>query len=386
VRWPRPRLSAVVAAALALLPALTASLGVAVADPLVGAGTDGPDDAAPPDRPAAAGPTEEDDPVALAELDRAVEVARTLRYRGKLTVASFGRGGPQVTTVEVARAADGRLRAERRGAWELGRDDEGGYWHSERTGNLVRLGGVAAITFDRERFLRNYRVADGGTTHLDTGPARALLVTRRGDGSRSETLHVDRDTGLIVRRETSDHDGTPVRVVAFTELEVEPGVGLVAPPPEVTGEVESLALAPVERRALLDRGVPVEEILPGGFELLGAVEVDDVEVPTVHLRYGDGLYTLSLYVQEGRLADHATTGATVLHLPDGRAVWRWPGSEPRRVVWTGDGRTFTALTDAPTGDLLVAVAGLPNDPAPSTLRRLARGLSRVGDLLLPPWG
>lgn len=326
------------------------------------------------------------DPEALAELDRAVEVARTLRYRGSLTVASFGRDGPQVTTVDVARAADGRLRAERRGSWELGRDADGGYWHSSRTGNLLRLGGVQAGAFDRERFLRNYRVEDGGVTTLDTGEARALLVTSRDTGVRSETLHVDRDSGLVVRRETRDIDGTPVRVVAFTHLEVDPGTGLIAPPPDAPGEVEALALAPVDRRALLERGVPVHERLPGGYDLVGAKEVETVDSPTVHLVYSDGLYTISLYVQQGRLAAHATRAATPIDLPDGGTVWRWPGSEPRRVVWTGDGRTFTALTDAPTDELLVAVAGLPNDPAPSTLRRLGRGLSRVGDRLLPPWG
>jgi hypothetical protein len=324
---------------------------------------------------------------ALRELDRAVEVARTLRYRGRLTVASFGRGGPQVTTVDVARAADGRLRAERLGAWELGRDEDGGYWRSTRTGSLLRLGGLQASGFDRDRFLRHYRVEDGGTSQLDTGPAQALLVTSRVTGERAETLHVDRETGLIVRRETRDRDGTPVRVVAFTALEVDPGTGLIAPPPdELDEDAEALALAPVERRALVERGVPVHTELPGGFELLGAAEVGTAEVPTVHLIYSDGLYTLSLYVQQGRLASHATEGATSLDLPGGGAVWRWPGSEPRRIVWTGEGRTFTVLTDAPTVGLLEAVDGLPNDPAPSTLHRLARGLTRVGERLLPPWG
>ncbi|MEX1162523.1 MAG: hypothetical protein WEB03_02980 [Nitriliruptor sp.] len=323
-------------------------------------------------------------PGALAELDRAVEAARTLRYRGTLTVASFGRGGPQVTSVEVARSADGRLRASRRGAWELGRDEDGSYLRMTRTGALLRLGGVTVQAFDRARFLRNYRVEDGGTSLLDTGPARVLLATRRDGDVRSETLHVDRDSGLIVRRETRDVDGHPVRVVAYTELEVDPATGLLSPP-DSDGEVERLSLSPVERRALVERGLPAERELPGGFELLGASEVEQADLPTVHLVYGDGLYTLSLYVQRGRLADHATEQATPLDLPGGGSVWRWPGSEPRRVVWTGDGWTFTALTDAPTGVLLTAVGGLPNDPAPSTLRRLARGLTRVGDRLLPPW-
>jgi hypothetical protein len=325
------------------------------------------------------------DPAALAELDRAVEAAGTLRYRGALTVASFGRGGPQVTSVEVVRAADGRLRAERRGAWELGRDEDGSYLRTSRTGALLRLGGVTVRGFDRDRFLRNYRVEDGGTRVLDTGTARVLIVTGRDAEVASETLYVDADSGLIVRRETRDVDAAPVRVVAFTELEVDPATGLLSPP-QADGEVERLSLTPVERRALVDRGIPAEATLPGGFELLDASEVEAAGADTVHLVYGDGLYTLSLYVQPGRLADEVTVDATPLDLPGGGSVWRWPGSEPRRVVWSGDGRTFTALTDAPTGALLTAVAGLPNDPAPSTLRRLAQGLARVGDRLLPPWG
>jgi hypothetical protein len=359
---------------------------------VAGTGSWSPVAASPTPSPTAAEATDADgaevptsSPEAVAELDRAVEAARTLRYRGRLTVASFGRGGPQVTTVDVARSADGRLRAEQQGAWELGRDETGSYLRTERTGSLLRLGGVEVRAFDRERFLGNYRVDDGGTSQLDTGPARVLLVRRLGVDERAETLHVDAETGLIVRRETRDADGAPVRVVAFTELEVDPATGLLTPPDE-SGDVERVSLAPVERSALEAAGLPARDRLPGGFELLDATEVEGAETPTAHLVYGDGLYTLSLYVQRGRLAQHATAGATALPLEEGGSVWRWPGSEPRRVVWSGDGVTFTAMTDAPTGVLLAAVAGLPNEPAPSTLQRLARGLARVGERLLPPWG
>ena len=114
---------------------------------------------------------------------------------------------------------------------------------------------------------------------------------------------MDAESGLIVRRETHDVDGRPVRVVAFTELEVDPATGLLTPP-DVTGEVERVSLAPVERRALLADGIPAHERLPGGFELLGASQVEppDRRPRPIHLVYGDGLYTLSLYVQRGRLA------------------------------------------------------------------------------------
>jgi hypothetical protein len=323
---------------------------------------------------------------AVALLDRAIAAASEVPLRGQMTVASFGRGGPQVTTVDVARRADGRLRATRSGAWELGRDDDGSYLRSPRTGTLLEIGGIERQGFDRARFLAGYRVRDGGTTQLDTGPARTLLVTGRFDGTDREVLHVDDATGLIVRRETLTGAGQPVRVVAYTHLEVDDEVR-ARPDRDADGlDVETVALDPIERRTLEERGFVAAASLPGGFDLIDAAEVRDVEVPTVHLVYSDGLYTLSLYVQIGRLATRATRDAIPLQLPGGGTVWRWPGSEPRRVVWGGSGQTFTALTDAPTTDLLAAVASLPNDPAPSTIARMARGLSRVTDRLLPPWG
>jgi hypothetical protein len=327
-----------------------------------------------------------DDSVVLALLDRALEAAASVPMRGRLTVASFAQGGPQITTVEVARREDGRLRATRQDAWELGRDEDGSYLRSPRTGRLLELGGVERRSFDRERFLARYRLTDGGAVELDTGPARTLAVTDRTSGLLHELLHLDDATGLIVRRETFDEDGAPVRVVAYTDVEVDEDVRARPSLDAEDLEVDQVALSPIERRSLAERGVPVDDVLPGGFELLGAAEVDGASVPTVHLRYGDGLYTLSVYVQLGELAIRATRDAKELELDSGGTVWRWPGSEPRRVVWSGDGRTFTALTDAPTGILLTAVAGLPNDPAPSTLRRTIRGFARVAEHLLPPWG
>lgn len=369
----RLRAAVVAVAAAAALPSL---LTAAVASPVTTTGP-GQGDGVQADG---------SDPGALERLDGAVTATSETPLRGQVTVASFGRGGPQVTTVELVRRADGRTRVSRGGAWELGTDGDGSYLRSPRTGQLLELGGLPTAGFDRTRFLAGYKVLDGGSSQLDTGPAHRLEVVDRGDGRVRETLHVDRATGLVVRRETVDVDGMPVRVVAYTQLEVDDGVEARRSEVEDDEELEreTLALDPVERRALERRGIPASASLPGGFDLLDASEIRSAETPTVHLRYGDGLYTLSVYVQLGTLAGGATRDAVLLDLPDGDgAVWRWPGSEPRRVVWTGDRHTFTALTDAPTGVLLAAVAGLPNDPPPSTLERLTRGWTRVTDRLLP---
>ena len=374
-RRPRAPGTAVVVAGVVtlLLVAPAGATSTAVAAPAVPA----PSRAVPP---VDVGPS---DPSTVAALDRAVEASATLAMRGRLTVAALGDGGPQVTTVEVARRADGRMRAIRQGAWELGREDDGSYLRSERTGRLLELGGVQAGTFDRTRFLERYRVADRGYAEIDTGSARVVEVIDRSRGVVREILHLDEETGLVVRRETRDADGEPSRVVAYTSLVVDRDVR-ARPTEHEDDEAEQVALDPVERRSLAERGLPASAELPGGFVLLDASEVRGTDLPTVHLVYGDGLYTLSVYVQEGRLARRATRQAVELRTPHhDEVVWRWPGSEPRRIVWSGDRRTFTAVTDAPTGVLLAAVDGLPNDPATSTLGRLARGFSRVADHLLP---
>ena len=98
-----------------------------------------------------------------------------------------------------------------------------------------------------------------------------------------------------------------------------------------------------------------------GFELRAGFTVDDGAA--VQLVYSDGLYTLSVYEQPGHVDVHALDGA-VRSDRDGIPVYRWPGAEPERMVWNGDGHTFTAVTDAPADVLMDAVGDLPTTPPP----------------------
>ncbi len=66
-----------------------------------------------------------------------------------------------------------------------------------------------------------------------------------------------------------------------------------------------------------------------------------------------------------------------------RHVYRWPGSEPERMVWTGDGKTFTAISDAPYDQVLAAVGGFPNDPPGGLVDRMTRGVTRVARWVWP---
>jgi hypothetical protein len=319
------------------------------------------------------------DPEAGALLERAVARSSEVPHSGGLTVASFGEGGPQITEVTLTRGIDGGMSVADAEGREFGRIDGEAFLRSAST--LLRLGGIERLPVDLDRLNRKYTVGVGGTSTLDTGDAVSVRVRERSTGVLREVLHLDEESGLVVRRETFAPDGRPLRVVAYTSLQVATGPLLA--PDEDGLEVEAVSLAARELADLRDRGFVVPEQLPAGYELLGGYEVDGAAVPTLHLVYADGLYTLSVFQQQGQLSRRALEGATELRSADGGAVWRWPGSEPRRVIWPGDGLTFTSLTDAPVDELLVVVAGLPIDPPPSILDRLARGISRVGRWLWP---
>jgi negative regulator of sigma E activity len=328
--------------------------------------------------PAAAVETPDDD--ARAVLEQVVDASQEVAYQGRVVIASFSDEGPEVTEMQLTQGADGEMRVRRGESWELGRIAGEGYLRTS-TDTLLRLSGVERAPFDLDRLLGKYVLEHGGALELDTGPAIAIRLRDRSTGAQREALFVDEDSHLVVRRETHTMEGELRRVIAFTDLELEPIE--VQRPDDEDLDVEEQALAPADIEALADEGFVVPDRLPAGFVRVGGYELAGSSGPTLHLVYSDGLYSLSLYQQQGRLAASAVSGATKLSTEDGGHVWRWPGSEPRRVVWTGDRLTFTALTDAPTDEVLTVAAGLPTEAAPSILDRLGRGLSRVGQWLFP---
>jgi hypothetical protein len=309
------------------------------------------------------------DAAALETLIEAVATTAELPHTGRVAVVSFGERGPQA--IEVA-ATDARvdLSALRGASGATGVGPAG----------LVRLGRMEAVETQLHRFARKYLVDVGEAGELDTGPALPLRVRERRSGTLREVLHVDVRTGVLVRRDTYDRVGDPVRVAAYLDLSVE-DVDVARQP--VANEPEPATVDADLVTALEREGFAAATELPAGYGLVAATRLADTSVPTVHLVYSDGLYTVSVFEQLGRMARAGRAGATELEAPSGGTVWRWPGSEPRRLVWTGDGSTFTAVGDAPTDELVAVVDGLPVEPRPSTLERLTAGLSRVGSWLWP---
>jgi hypothetical protein len=128
--------------------------------------------------------------------------------------------------------------------------------------------------------------------------------------------------------------------------------------------------------------VPTE--LTGGFSLVDVFAVGEGGGSSLHMLYSDGLYTLSIYQQEGTLdrSKVRERGAVPTSL-EGADVLRWPGTEPATYLWTGDGMTFTAVSEAPPDAVAAAIEVLPNDPPRSLLERARRGVVRLVDAVRP---
>lgn len=308
-------------------------------------------------------------------LERAARTAERTQFAARMVVIGLDDDGPHVTELHLVRARDGAVRVGRSESWLIGTDGEAAFFQDERAQRLLRLGAVERLGFDAEIADRNYRVGLERSDDLDSGPARVVRFER--DGVVRERLYVDRATGLVVRRETYGADGKAERVVALTDLEIRAQTVATPESLEEWRDREAVAVDVI----LAQRGRwHVPESLPLGFELVSGLLVDHGDA--LHLHYSDGLYSLSVFQQPGRVDPSSLDGAVGYHT-DGTSVYRWPGAEPERMVWTGDGMTFTAVTDAPTTVAMAAVADLPHDPAPGLVDRINRGLKRVALWIWP---
>lgn len=311
-------------------------------------------------------------------IDRAVAGAATTAYEASMVVVTLDADGPGVTEVAVRRADDGSLVVEASDTWLLASSDDGARLLDARDDQLLEVGDVQALPFVPVEVDRRYEVEVAGRARLATGSAVALAFSR--DGVLRERLYVDDATDLVVRRETYRPDGEPVRVTALTELRVTDVDAEVMEGRADDWFADRTRVAPHEVEALTDHAWSVPTAVGDGFDLRAGYLVDKGDA--VQLVYSDGLYTVSVLEQPGRVDPDALDGA-VHEVHEAIPVYRWPGLAPQRVVWSGADHTFTAVSDAPTEVLLSVVADLPHDVAPSMPDRLGRGLSRIGRWVWP---
>ena len=230
---------------------------------------------------------------------------------------------------------------------------------------------------------RHYDLRIVGPSVCSGRPARLVEVFR--DASKPARIAgrfwVDDATGLVVRRDVLDENGSLVRSSEYVSLQVGAATA------KVTGQVLQPSGKRLDEQALaaLRRdGWPISGTLPSGLELFEArLHDEDTDTEVLQLSYSDGLSTLSLFVQPGELPEDLSGSARSMA---GGTVWVSSGTT-ERLVWSGGGRTWTLVSDAPDDTVEGAVLTLPHSGAAvvdeGVLERTWRGMSRVGSWLNP---
>jgi hypothetical protein len=311
--------------------------------------------------PSAAGP----ETSAVDLLDRAREAAETQSFEG--TVAVEWRDGGQRYTEQVpVRSAGGILRfgdeVVGAGAKRMIHSADG--WLSLWGHDVATLGPPPTA---------KYRLAVEPGPEVAARPTDVVAVQLVGTNRLRERLYIDRQSGLLLRRELLDMAGTPYRSVAFTALTAGPAPGPVtsamagAATPQVAHSLE-----PTPARHL-KKPFKLKSRIGTGYRLLGSYKTGGV----VQQFFSDGLHGLSVFEQWGHLSGAETTLAG--QSGSGRAVEiaghtmrAYSASVGEAVVWDSDGVVYTAVTDAPWSDLAGAVRDLPHADPPGRLRRVAQ--------------
>ena len=208
----------------------------------------------------------------------------------------------------------------------------------------------------------------------------ATVVTAAGGGALAARFWIDDATGLLLRREMYDA-GSIVRSSTFVSLRIEESRFLSHLPPELAVP----ATTPVSTqfaRTLNDEGWTCPEALPDNFALTLLQRLDsDGEV--VHASYSDGLSTVSVFEERGRLDARSLEGFTTTRVGGGVVALRQ--GMPTTAVWESDGTVYTVLTDAPPGVVTSVVAALPHadpdDGEGDQPHRLVRGAQRLASLV-----
>ncbi len=174
------------------------------------------------------------------------------------------------------------------------------------------------------------------------------MIARDRDGRVRARFYVDPDTHLMLRRDVLDQDGHMVRSVRFVRL----NTGVAAAVPQVPTDGPAVSATD---------GVPDGFTAPetlGGFRLLGRYLHPD---GTLQLFYGDGLFSLSVFEQDGQLDWSA--------MPDGGRRSEVEGEQARTystaagtvVVWGEQGLAFTGVSDAPVDTLRSVLPDVAGD-------------------------
>jgi sigma-E factor negative regulatory protein RseB len=216
-------------------------------------------------------------------------------------------------------------------------------------------------------------VRDGPT--VAGRPTQEIDATNRHDNRVRERLYLDESTNLLLRREQLDTRGRTVRAVGFTSIGEPAGSFVGALPAEAPrAPARSTSREP---RVLREVAAPFRAPGTAGdrFQLAGRYDEDH---DTLHLFYSDGLFSVSVFEQEGDLDPAGLPAGAESRTVDGRDVRQYHTPGGVVMVWQSGDVVYTTVSDAPVDQIDDVVA----DFGPSGSRN---ALDRVTDFVVGPF-
>ncbi|MGH3320747.1 MAG: MucB/RseB C-terminal domain-containing protein [Streptosporangiaceae bacterium] len=314
---------------------------------------------------------------ALPLLRRAAEAARHTPYAGSQFVSSWTRGGARTLIVDVEHIPDRgtvvNVRGTVAGSGSMLYESDA----ASSSPGPAEVGSQGTLSL----LAAHYDVRLAGEDDCAGRPAYMVKAVRP-DGVLAARFWIDKQAGILLRREVLDQNGRIVRASAFLNVKVgSASFGGDVPRAMPQPWVDQLSWG--DLTALRAHGWTIPRSLPGGLTLFDARRHAGHGDKVVHLSYSDGLSTVSLFVQEGQLDTDDLGGWHKTRL-GGRTVYMRE-TVPLRVLWTDQGHVYTLLADAPPELVRHVVAALPDtqDRPEGFWGRLMRGLARLGSWLNP---
>jgi sigma-E factor negative regulatory protein RseB len=316
------------------------------------------------------------DPRAVLLLVGAVRAQRIRSYTGTEYVCAWTQGSAATSVVQVQHVAgSGTYVSVQPSVAAPGRTVQEPEQVASTSGDPLAVPAVEAGPLDllRRNFVLSLGPPDG--TH-------AQVQAHRADGTMAAAFWIDTTNGLPLRREVFDNSGRLVRASAFVELHLVSSVVTTTATAAPTVSSPESALTHDDIASLRQQGWIVPAQLPDAMMLYDAREQGTGTKRILHLSYSDGLSTVSVFVQRGRLATKSLAGWAKTKM--GGAVYLHDYGLGRRVTWSGHGHVYTVVADAPPAAVAAMVAALPHgERHRGAWARFRHGMSRLGSWLNP---
>lgn len=310
---------------------------------------------------------------ALELLDRVASADDLVRYAGVQFVSAWGPESTDSTLVEIKNLPGQGTAIRVRGS----ADGPASAMFSTAPGDIgIQLGGGPV-----ELLASNFSVSTAGKDKVTGRKTRVLEMVGDRDAVAAR-FWVDDRSGVLLRREVYDVSGRTIRASAFVQVRIGARVSPGHLPPVLLG-APAEELSASEVAAMRVSGCSCAALLADRLSLYRVRRVDTSTGTVLHLSYSDGLSTVSLFEQPGRVDETSMVGYTPMVDRDGTHFVR--AGLPQQVVWSADGIVYAVVADAPDPLVDEVVAGLPHQaPEPDGVTtRIGRGLARVGSWVNP---